>query len=141
MPQHFHYTVNMLLQGIEQSKLCFAADSQATADKMMLAAAKEGTLSELIDDCQSSETNLDYESVTFLPPEQANGRETVSVFRDKQCIYSNRLEQKFETFEELLSPALEYLENELSCITCEELKEQAEIAIAQLNKAIKRLQP
>lgn len=139
MLKDFHYTVNLLIQGTEVNTLCFMAESQAEADQIVFAAVKEGTLSSLIGNCQSSETNLDYDFIKFLTPEQADGQTTVTVFRDKLCIYSNQPEQRMETLEELLLPALDYLNNEYSCITCEELREQADIAINQLTKALKRV--
>lgn len=140
MLKDFHYTVNLLIQGTEVNTLCFMAESQAEADQIVFTAVKEDTLSSLVDDCQSSETNLDYDFLKFLTPDQVDGQTTVAVFRDNQCIYSNQPEQRMETLEDLLLPALNYLKNKYLCITDEKLREQADFAIIQLTKALKRVQ-
>lgn len=92
MSQNYYYTVNLFLQGTEVNTLSIEADSPKMADDIIYTAIKENQISSLIDDCLSSETEIDYSSVRFLTPEQAGGRETVSVYRDGHCIFTNHPE-------------------------------------------------
>ena len=114
MSQSYPYTITLYLQGEEDNILYVSADSQQEADQIVLTAIKENRISSLIDDCTSSETNLDYGTVEYLTPQQAKGRETINVSRNKQCIFSNKPDKQEEdidnsTFNEKLD-ALKYEE-------------------------------
>lgn len=87
----FHYTIQSLIQGVEESTLSIESESQELADNIVITAAKESRINDLIDDCESSESELDYATVSFLMPGQVGGKETVSIYRDKTCLYSNKI--------------------------------------------------
>lgn len=69
MSQNYYYTANLFLQGTEVNTLSIEADSPKMADDIICTAIKENRISSLIDDCLSSETEIDYSSVCFLTPE------------------------------------------------------------------------
>lgn len=89
MSQNYYYTVNLFLQGTEVNTLSIEADSPKMADDIICTAIKENRISSLIDDL-SSETETDYSSVCFLTPEQVGGRETIGVYRNGHCGFTNQ---------------------------------------------------
>lgn len=92
MSQNYSYTVNLFLQGTGVNTLSIEADSLKMADDIICTAIKENRISSLIDDCLSSETEINYSSMCFLTPEQAGGRKTISVYRDGYCVFTNHPE-------------------------------------------------
>lgn len=134
MNQLFTYKVSLLLQGMETSTLSISAASQEEADNILRAAAQENRMSSFIDD-SSAETEIDYETVRFLEPEQADGNETIRICRDKECIYSNQPNSDLYCIQRKLVQSREYdLTNDEGKATVIEFEKNLPIPAITLNE-------